>query len=281
VPDSRPTIIIPAHNEEAVIGRTLSTLLRDAAADEFDVVVVCNGCSDATANLVRRDFPEVVVRELDIASKTAAINEGLRLARGQDALLLDADIEIGTVVARDLLGALSSPGVDAAIGRMLIDVEGGSRPVQAFYRVWACHPYLSNGKFAAAIALSRRAVDRIGALPDVIADDTYLRRQFAPENVAVVAGAAFRVRVPRSLPALIRVRCRVHRGNAQLDELASRPSHLAKESGFGFLREIFRRPKLWLDVPSFLFVGLAARLLAVFTRPSWQQDLTSRQAVSP
>jgi glycosyltransferase involved in cell wall biosynthesis len=53
---SSPTrsIVIPAHNEEAVIARTLATLLRTAMPREFEVIVVCNGCSDRTAETVRR-----------------------------------------------------------------------------------------------------------------------------------------------------------------------------------------------------------------------------------
>ncbi|MGD9408165.1 MAG: glycosyltransferase, partial [Gammaproteobacteria bacterium] len=43
------SVVIPAHDEEAVIQRTLGALLRSADPGEFEVIVVCNGCSDATA----------------------------------------------------------------------------------------------------------------------------------------------------------------------------------------------------------------------------------------
>ena len=42
------SIVIPAHNEAAVIGRLLSGLLAEAEPDEFEVLVVANGCHDAT-----------------------------------------------------------------------------------------------------------------------------------------------------------------------------------------------------------------------------------------
>ena len=38
-------IIIPAHNEAAVIVRTLTALHQDAMPGEFSVTVVCNGCT--------------------------------------------------------------------------------------------------------------------------------------------------------------------------------------------------------------------------------------------
>ena len=43
------SVVIPAHDEEAVIERCLGTLLADARAGEVEVVVVCNGCTDDTA----------------------------------------------------------------------------------------------------------------------------------------------------------------------------------------------------------------------------------------
>ena len=53
-------IVIPAHNEETVIGRCLEVLLDGAAEGEFQVVVVPNGCSDRTADVARR-YPVTVV----------------------------------------------------------------------------------------------------------------------------------------------------------------------------------------------------------------------------
>ena len=48
----------------------------------------------------------------------------------------------------------------AAVGRMEIDLECASVFVRAFYRLWMLHPYLENGKFAAAVALSMACVER-------------------------------------------------------------------------------------------------------------------------
>ena len=272
-------IIVPAHNEAAVIIRTLTGLLHDAMPGEFSVTVVCNGCTDRTAALVRRHFDTVNVIEISEASKTAAINAGLRAARNTDVLLLDADIEISAAEVRALLDALATPGIEAAIGHMRIDVEGGSWPVRAFYRVWSRHPYVARGKFAAVIALSKTAVGRIGLLPRVIADDTYLWRQFAPQNIAVVDGVSFTARVPRTLAALIRVRSRVHRGNRELDRVLARQSRFPGHRQRGLLGALVRHPAAWVDLPCYVAVSLAARLLAVAGKRTWERDLTSRQVI--
>ena len=43
------SVIIPAHNEAASIGRNLRALREGTRGGDLDVVVVCNGCTDRTA----------------------------------------------------------------------------------------------------------------------------------------------------------------------------------------------------------------------------------------
>jgi len=278
--DRLASVVIPAHNEEAVIERTLNTLLRDAAPNEFQIIVVCNGCSDRTAELVRSRFDEVTVLELSAPSKTLALNAGISKALGADLLLLDADIELDTKAARALIEAVRQPGVEAAIGHMAIDANGASWGVRAFYRTWLEHPYLRNGKFAAALALSSAALARIGTLPAVTADDTYLRRRIPADRVAVVDGVRFLVRVPRTLGSLVRVRSRSYRGTRQL--AAHAPIGWAERSveARGLARRVSARPSLWMVAPVYLAVTVLARILArTGSGRGWERDLTTRSAV--
>ena len=68
-------VIIPAHNEEAVIGRCLGTLLAAAPPGALEVIVVANGCSDRTAATAAAfGPPDVRVVELGQASEHAAIH---------------------------------------------------------------------------------------------------------------------------------------------------------------------------------------------------------------
>jgi glycosyltransferase involved in cell wall biosynthesis len=57
------SVIIPAHNEQAVVGRCIESLARDAGADTYQVIVVANGCSDDTAEVVRQAWERVDVLE--------------------------------------------------------------------------------------------------------------------------------------------------------------------------------------------------------------------------
>lgn len=278
----RGTVVIPAHNEEAVIARTLQALLHEhGGSNDFRVVVVCNGCSDRTAELVREGFPGVTVMELAEGSKIAALNAGLGAAPCGPVLLLDADIELGTRGAHALLAAARRPGIEAAIGRMRIDTTGAEWMVRAFYRVWMEHPYLRSGKFAAAIALSAAGRTRVGTLPRVTADDSYLRRLIPPHGVALVESVTFLVRVPRELGALIRVRSRSHRGTRQLAAHVPLGVRQRSAEARGLLRRVCLRPSLWLAAPVYAGVTLAARILSRLNSGAcWERDQTSRVAAA-
>src|SRR4051794_10857255 len=47
------SIVIPAHNEEAVLARCLRVLLAGSQPGELDVIVVANACTDRTAEIAR------------------------------------------------------------------------------------------------------------------------------------------------------------------------------------------------------------------------------------
>ena len=68
------SIVIPAYNEGSVIERCLEALLADAGPDEFEIVVVCNGCKDDTAARARAFGAKANVKvvETPVGSKIGA-----------------------------------------------------------------------------------------------------------------------------------------------------------------------------------------------------------------
>ena len=77
-----PSVVIPAHNEGSVIGRTLfDCLLAGVGGDDVSVVVVANGCNDDTVQqAARRDG--VVVLDVPGVGKSGALNAGEAVAVG-------------------------------------------------------------------------------------------------------------------------------------------------------------------------------------------------------
>ena len=68
------SIIIPAHNESSAL-RVIAALIPNGEKPGYEVIVVCNGCSDDTAD-VARGFSNVRVLEIAEASKPAALEAG-------------------------------------------------------------------------------------------------------------------------------------------------------------------------------------------------------------
>ena len=82
------SIIIPAHNEERYLGKTLDALKRQNYG-WFEVIVVANGCTDRTAEIARGNCQRLIV--LSQKSLGVARNLGARMARGDLLVFVDAD----------------------------------------------------------------------------------------------------------------------------------------------------------------------------------------------
>ena len=67
------SVVVPAHNESGSIGRCLDSMTEGLAENDLQIVVVCNGCNDDTAEIARRFGPPVEVVEIPVASKIAAL----------------------------------------------------------------------------------------------------------------------------------------------------------------------------------------------------------------
>lgn len=92
------SLVIPAHNEERRLYGTLVTYgekMREQFGEDYEVVVVVNGCSDGTAGVAKAaavENPRVRVVEIEEAvGKGGAVLEGMRRAEGGVVAFADAD----------------------------------------------------------------------------------------------------------------------------------------------------------------------------------------------
>jgi len=82
------SVIIPAHNEQDYIRRTLEALRRQTFRS-LEVIVVCNGCDDGTAQVTRELSDQLIV--MPERGLSRARNLGGHAARGKILVFLDAD----------------------------------------------------------------------------------------------------------------------------------------------------------------------------------------------
>lgn len=91
IPETLFVCLVPAHNEERVIGKLVESLNRQRYPSELvRVVVVADGCTDGTADAARSAGATVWVRHGDTNGKGEAIRYGVeRLAAEESVLLRD------------------------------------------------------------------------------------------------------------------------------------------------------------------------------------------------
>jgi glycosyltransferase involved in cell wall biosynthesis len=227
------SVIIPASNEAAYIGACLTHLCA-SDAQGVQVVVVANGCRDATADVARQTLTQRLppgwtstVLDLPQGSKPGGLNAGDAVATGAARVYLDADV----CVSPGLLAALDRAlGVDApryASGTPVIPPPASAHG-RAYARFWQKLPFnrtIAPGYGLFAVNALGRA--RWGAFPALISDDTFVRLQFDP---------AERVQVPdlylwpmvEGFGALVRVRRRQDAGVQELRAL--HPALMTREA---------------------------------------------------
>lgn len=88
------SVIIPTYNRIEVIGRAIESVLMQKASNlELEIIVIDDGSTDQTAELIAEQFPNVVYRYQSNKGVSSARNLGLKLAKYEWIALLDSDDE--------------------------------------------------------------------------------------------------------------------------------------------------------------------------------------------
>lgn len=129
--------VVPAHNEESTIGKTVADLLVQTRKVDA-IIVVADNCTDATVDLARRfqeTFPTVYFLETveNNARKAGAVNQLLERIEGDWVdyiLFVDADSCVSRCLVEDAVAYLNehpeAGGVCSKAGVLDFDVATGS-----------------------------------------------------------------------------------------------------------------------------------------------------------
>jgi glycosyltransferase involved in cell wall biosynthesis len=159
------SFVVPAYDEERLIGATLDAIHASARAigRPYEIVVANDHSTDRTADIAREHGARVVDCHHRQIAKVR--NTGARAATGDTLIFVDADTLISAAVVRASLDALAG---GAAGGGSLPDIEGRMPwwgppvlwSVGAFMRVmhWAagCYVFVSRSAFEAAGGFDER-----------------------------------------------------------------------------------------------------------------------------
>ncbi len=179
------SVIIPARNEEALIGRAIEAVLAAAGAQPgiplphldttgTELIVVDSLSTDRTAEVVGRYVERYGVRLLrcDRLKAPCARNDGARLAGGRILVFIDADTIIPPHTLRRIRHLCDVEGYGAGI-TWLASLEGGWR-AWCWWTFW-CH-------------VRRLPLPRAKAMPALMFCARDVFQQFGPFDERVVLG---------------------------------------------------------------------------------------------
>lgn len=219
------SVIIPANNEADYIGGCLETLLASdpvahsklspsEAGPPVELIIVANGCTDATAAVAetwraRIEAKGWALAVLDLAEggKLRAINAGEHAARGKILAYIDADIAVSPPLLAQLQSVLDRPEPAYASGRPRI-APARSWISRTYGRFWMRVPFMTDAVPGCGVfAMNAAGRARWGDYPQIISDDTFTRLQFAPaERIGVPA--IYTWPIAEGFTRLVRVRRR-------------------------------------------------------------------------
>jgi glycosyltransferase involved in cell wall biosynthesis len=300
------SVVVPAHNEAAVIGRLLSGLVPDSVSNDADVtggstasqaartgerlepletIVVANGCTDQTAQVAARHAAVHVISSPE-PNKHRALRLGDSHAHGFPRLYVDADVELRAQDARALAKALEDPRVLAAAPARVTPLDGCPWTVRWYYQIWEQLPVVRQGLFGrGVIALSAEGHARISSLPELMGDDLAASLSFAPEERRVVETARVTVHPPRTLRDLLRRRVRSMTVTTQAATRTRLPGARTSSADLkALLREAPLRngpPLAWFVLVTTVARTRARRAVNAGDFTTWLRDESSRAAARP
>ncbi|MGW1984100.1 bifunctional polysaccharide deacetylase/glycosyltransferase family 2 protein [Streptomyces collinus] len=219
------SVIVPAYNESAGIEAAVRSLL--ASDHPVEIIVVDDGSTDGTADLVEAlGLPVRVIRQRN-AGKPAALNSGLAAATCDLVVMVDGDTAFEPDTVRTIVQPFADPRVGAVSGNAKVVNRGGLlgrwqhiEYVVGFnldrrlFDLAECMPTVPG----AVGAFRRRALLDLGGVSDVtLAEDTDLTMALCRNGWRVVyeEGAKAWTEAPASLNALWRQRYRWCYGTLQ------------------------------------------------------------------
>ncbi|HEX4643735.1 MAG TPA: glycosyltransferase [Candidatus Acidoferrales bacterium] len=123
------SVLIDTYNHEAFIERAIRSVLdQDMPMDAVEILVVDDGSSDATPDIVRRFAPRVRLLQKSNGGQASAFNFGFAEAQGDIVATLDGDDWWAPQKLRRVLEALESNPDVGMVGHGLYEQYSDGRP---------------------------------------------------------------------------------------------------------------------------------------------------------
>jgi glycosyltransferase involved in cell wall biosynthesis len=158
------SFIVPAFNEELELPSTLAAIRSagTSARQEYEIIVVDDASTDATADLAKKFGAEIV--SIDRRQIAAARNAGAHAARGSILFFVDADTRINVQHIVDVIAALKAGYVGGG-ARLTMDGEI-PRWSRISMKIFCAIYFAGNFGAGAFLFTSRKNFDAIGGFDE-------------------------------------------------------------------------------------------------------------------
>jgi GT2 family glycosyltransferase len=113
------SVIIVSYNTRDLLAACIGSV---PPSDNVEIIVVDNGSSDGSPEMVRRDFPRVHLLENDAnLGFVAATNQGIRISRGRYVLLLNSDAALLDGALAAMIELADATPRTAIVGARVLD----------------------------------------------------------------------------------------------------------------------------------------------------------------
>jgi len=269
------SILIPAHNEEKVIGRLLQRLAElTYPKDKFEIIVINDNSKDATGRIAESYasmYPgliRIINRNVGGNGKAEALNVGLRFAVGEFICCFDADYVPQKDILEKMVPHFSDPRVGAVQGRILVlnDRESWFAKIASLERL-------------GGYRVSQYARDRLGLVPQYAGTIGLIRRdlllRFGGFNAEVLAedtDLTFKMRLAGYRVKYVNCAQSGEEGVAGLRQYWGQRSRWAKghmQCAFAYLVPLLRSKKVsWKEKVDGLML-LGVYFLPILVMLSW------------
>ncbi len=157
------SICIVNWNTRDLLRACLCSIYAYPPDEPFEVIVVDNGSTDGSAEMVRREFPQVIlIANAENRGYAGGNNQAMEQAQGEFVLLLNPDTEIKPDTLRNALHSMRSHPEVGAIGakqlfpdgRVQPSLRGFPTPANLFYEVSGLAKLFPNSRRFGAYRMS-------------------------------------------------------------------------------------------------------------------------------